>query len=244
MALQGGSGGETRDLVQQRRTVRAGVVIAAVLIGAVGMVLLGAAMVPERQSDIWVEIVKSSTSIVVLALAGGVVGAVLRDRDAAREDVRRREAFLAVFLDDVEAAYDNVKTARRLLRTYGFDTPTDLVVNTDQVLGLRTQMALLNEAELAFETHARKIEAMPGPFGSKGAELVRELASIHRYLDAVLHEWQTDPSVIIAGGTTIALSGWTSFHGFVGYDHDAIAAFTDGVANHVIAVEVLAGATR
>lgn len=244
MALQDGAGSVTAERLGDRRAVRAWVVIAAVLAGAVAMVLLGAAMVPERQDDIWVEIVKSSVQVVVLAVAGGVVGAVLRDRDAAREEIRHRDQFMADFLDEIEAAYGSVKTARRLLRTYGFDTPTDVMVSTDQVLGLRTQMALLNDAELAFETHARKILAMPGPFGTRGADLVRELTAIHRYLNAVLSEWQSDPTVIIAGGTTVALSGWTAFHGFVGYDQDAIATFTDGVATHVLAVEVLAGATR
>jgi len=242
VTLQGGAGRVTQTRVHDRRSVRAWLIIAAVLGGAVALVLLGFWMVPERQSDIWVEIVKSSAQVIVLALAVGVVGAVLRDRDAAREEVRRRQQFLAAFVDEIEAAYDSVKTARRLLRAYGFDTPTNVSVSVEQVVGLRTQMALLNEAELAFETHARKIRAVPGPYGDIAAELVQELTSIHRYLNAVLHEWFSDTTVIATGSTTVALSGWTAFHAFVGYDEDAISAFTDGLVSHVVAVEALAGA--
>lgn len=53
------------------------------------MVIISAIMAPERQDDIWVELAKGSATIVALALATGVVGAMLRDRDALREEQRR-----------------------------------------------------------------------------------------------------------------------------------------------------------
>ncbi len=57
------------------RFERAWVVIGVVLVGAAAMALLGAIMAPERHSDMWLELVKSSIQIIVLAVAGGVVGA-------------------------------------------------------------------------------------------------------------------------------------------------------------------------
>jgi hypothetical protein len=65
-------------------------IIVAVLAGAASMILLSAIMAPERQDDIWVELAKGAATIVALSLATGVVGAMLRDRDALREDQRRR----------------------------------------------------------------------------------------------------------------------------------------------------------
>ena len=82
--------------MRRPRIERAWLIIGFVLLGAVAMGLLGALMAPERQSDMWVELVKSSIQVVVLAIAGGVVGAVLRDRDAARDaSIRRQQFFLA-----------------------------------------------------------------------------------------------------------------------------------------------------
>ena len=143
-------------------------IIVSVLAGAVGMILISAIMAPERQDDIWVELAKSGATVVVVALATGVVGAMLRDRDALREDERRQQAYLLGFLEQIEASYGHVKSARRLLRTFGFDSPTTLTLTAEQATGFRAQMALLNEAELAFETHARKVAAMPGPWGQLG----------------------------------------------------------------------------
>ncbi len=55
-----------------------------------------------------------------------------------------------------------MKSARRL-RTFGFDSPTTLTLTAEQVMGFRAQRAVLNEAELTFETYARKVAAVPGP---------------------------------------------------------------------------------
>ena len=58
--------------MRRPRIERAWIIIGVVLLGAVAMGLLGAFMAPERQSDMWVELVKSSIQVVVLAIAGGV----------------------------------------------------------------------------------------------------------------------------------------------------------------------------
>ena len=222
-----------------RRLESAWIVIAAVLAGAVAVVVIGALLAPERQQDIWVELVSRASQLIVLALAGGVVAAVIHDRDAAREDERRRQAFLLAFLGEVESAYGQVKTARRLVRTYGFDAPRDTSLTSEQVMGFRTQLALLNEAELQFETLARKVESVPGPFRDVHATMTAELAGIHRYLNGVLQDWQSDPMVVVAGGSTEALAGWPRFGEFVGYGDDAERSFREGVADRVNAIESL-----
>jgi hypothetical protein len=214
-------------------------VVTLVLGGAFAVVVMGAVMAPDRRHDIWVELVSRAAQLIVLALAGGVVGAVIHDRDAAREDARRRQAFLLDFVGQVEAAYGMVKTARRFVRTYGFDAPRDTRITPEQAEGLRTQLAMLNEAELQFETLARKVIAVPGPFGATQAALAEELAGVHGYLNGVLREWQSDPTVVVPGGTSRAVAGWPRFAAFVGYDEAAERSFREGVADRIIAIELL-----
>ena len=199
-------------------------------------------MAPERQDDIWVELAKGAATIVALSLATGVVGAMLRDRDALREDQRRQQAYLLGFLEQIEATYGQVKSARRLLRTFGFDSPTTQTLTAEQATGFRAQMALLNEAELTFETHARKVTAMPGPWGAAGTPLATELTRLYQYLHGVLMEWQTDPTVFVAGGDTSAMQGWSNFRRFVGYDEVSVRAFDEGVTDRMLAIELLIGA--
>ena len=215
-------------------------IIAAVLAGAASMILLSAIMAPERQDDIWVELAKGAATIVALSLATGVVGAMLRDRDALREDQRRQQAYLLGFLEQIEATYGEVKSARRLLRTFGFDSPTTQTLTAEQATGCRP-MALLNEAELAFETHARKVTAMPGRWGAAGTPLATELTRLYQYLHGVLMEWQTDPTVFVAGGDTSAMQGWSNFRRFVGYDEVSVRAFDEGVTDRMLAIELLIG---
>lgn len=234
---------DTREPVRRRINLqRFWLVIVGVLGGGVCLVVLSALMAPERQSDIWFELAKSGAQVVVLALATGVVAAMLRDRDALREDQRRHQAYLLAFLDQNEATYDHVKAARRLLRTFGFDAPTTMTLTAEQATGFRVQMALLNEAELTFETQARKVAAMPGQWGGQGASLTTELTRLYQYLHAVLLEWQTDPTVFAAGGDTSAMQGWPNFRRFVGYDEASVRAFEEGVVGRMMAIEMLIGA--
>jgi hypothetical protein len=221
------------------RVQRFWVIIAAVLVGAVGMVLLSSLMAPERQEDIWVELAKSSAQIVVLVLATGVVGAMLRDRDAIREAQRRHEASLLAFLEQIETTYGQVKTARRMLRTLGFDSSSAMILTADQASGLRVQMALLNDAELSFETYARKVAAMPGLWAAESTAMTTELTKAYQYLHSVLMEWQTNPTVFGAGADTSAMQAWLQFRHFLGYDEASVAAFDDGVAQRMLAIEML-----
>jgi hypothetical protein len=221
------------------RVQRFWLVILLVLAGAGGLVLLSALMAPERQKDIWVELAKSGAQVVVLVLATGVVGAMLRDRDALREQQRRHEAYLLAFLEQIEVTYGQVKTARRMLRTMGFDASRTMTLTADQATGFRVQMALLNEAELSFETYARKVAVMPGLWEAESASMAAELTSLYQYLHGVLTEWQMDPTVLAAGADTSALQGWLKFRQFLGYDQASVRAFEDGVADRMLAVELL-----
>jgi len=231
-------GGSTRP----RRSVRVQrfwLVIVVVLAGAVSLVVLAALMAPERQHDIWVEMAKSGAQIVVLVLATGVVGAMLRDRDALREQQRRHEAYLLSFLDQVEATYAQVKTARRMLRTMGFDAPTTMILSHEQAAGFRIQMGLLNEAELSFETYARKVTVMPGLWQTESDSMAAELTTLYRYLHGVLAEWQTDPTVLAAASDTSVMLGWQNFRHFLGYDEASAQAFAEGVDDRMMAIELL-----
>jgi hypothetical protein len=241
MASQDDPAGSSPRTGRRLPVQRFWLIIAAVLAGAVGMIALSAIMAPDRQTDIWVELAKSAATIVALGLATGVVGAMLRDRDAAREDQRREQARLLDFLERIEATYGQVKSARRLLRTFGFDSPTTEILTPEQATGFRAQMALLNEAELTFETDARKVAAMPGTWGAVGAPLAAELTRMYRYLHGVLMEWQMDPTVIVHGGDSSAMQGWPNFRLFVGYDEASVHAFDEGVTERMLAIELLLG---
>ena len=242
MAGQSDLGGASPRSGRRFGVQRFWLIIGAVLAGAVCVIMFSANMAPDRQDDIWVELAKGAVTIVALSLATGVVGAMLRDRDALREDQRRQQAYLLGFLEQIEATYGQVKSARRLLRTFGFDLPTTQTLTAEQATGFRAQMALLNEAELAFETHARKVTAMPGPWGAAGTPLATELTRLYQYLHGVLMEWQTDPTVFVAGGDTSAMQGWSQFRLFVGYDEVSVRAFDEGVTERMLAIELLIGA--
>ena len=220
---------------------RAWVVIGLVLIGALGVMLLGALMAPERQDDMWVNIVGRSAQLIALALAGGVVGAVIHDRDAAREAVQRRNASLRAFLDEVEAAFAATKTSRRMLRTLGFDGQRDARLTPEQVQGFRAQMALLNDAELQFEGLARKAATLRGPLGEWAEDTAARLAAVHEYLNAVIREWEAGSDAIVVEGTTSALLEWPRFTAFVGYDDEAAYSFRQGVAEVILAIELQVG---
>jgi len=239
MTGQPGSNGAGRPPRRRTRTQRPWVIIALVLGGAVTMVMLAALMAPDRRQDIWVEAAKSGLQIMTLALATGVVGAMLRDRDALREEQRRHEASLLAFLEEIEATFAQVKTARRMLRTFGFDSPAAMTLTPDQAMGFRTQMALLNEAELTFEIHARKVMAIPGLWRDRAEPLASELTLVYSYLHGVLLEWQHDPTVFQAGQDTSAMSAWPRFRRFVGYDAESTAEFEAGVSDRMFTIGVL-----
>lgn len=223
------------------RIERAWIIIGVVLFAAAAMALLGAFMAPERHSDMWVELVKSSIQIIVLAVAGGVVGAVLRDRDAVRDAELRRRAYFLAFLDQVDLSYGQVKSVRRMLRTYGFGQPRAGALTPQQVVGFRNQMAHLNDAEVAYEMHARKVAALAGRFGGAADGLEQALTGIHTYLATVLREWQADPEAISSRSDAAATGSWPHFSGFVDYEEAATGTFREGVADRMVTVELILG---
>lgn len=228
------AGGRPRTRVE-----RAWIVIACVIGTALTLVVVASLMAPGKAHDIWVEIAKSSLYMVALAVTGGIVAIVVRDRDAAREEERRRVAYRLDFLEEVGAAFTQIKAARRLLRTIGFDAPRDLVLGPEQVSGFRTQMASLNDAELGLEMLARKVALMPERFGPRAATIERELREAYGYLRLVLFEFEADPTSVAEGGSTAELQRWPHFLAFIGYDEASVKAFNEGVADRMSMVEQL-----
>lgn len=225
----------TRHLVH--REDRVFVIVGFIIVAAIAMVLTAALMAPDRQGDIWVEIAKSTMYLVALAVAGGVVSAVVRDRDAAREERHRRRDRRAAFLDKLDSSYAHVKAARRLLRTFGFVSASSVPLDGEQVVGFRTQMAMLNEMQLAFEMSARQVRSMD--LGDRSADLEHELVEIGRYLRTVLRDWEADPVAIAEGGDSLALDRWPHLMAFTAYDEESAQTFTDGVADRFNRIELL-----
>jgi hypothetical protein len=225
---------------RSRRREWTWVIIAAVVLGALTLLVTAAVMVPEeRHSDIWVNLAGSAAQIVVLAISGGVVGAVLRDREVRREDARRRRESLLAFGGQVDHAFNEIRAARRLLRTFGFDAPAGKILTAEQATGFRAQMAQLNDTQLALDTDARLVDAQRGLFGPAGGDLQAELRRVARFLRDMLLEWETDPTVIGAGADASPLATWTRFAAFVGYDTASTETFRDNVADPIARVRVL-----
>jgi hypothetical protein len=221
------------------RRERAWIIVAIIVMGAIALLITAALMAPERSSDIWVNLAGSAAQIVVLALSGGVVGAVLRDREVRREDARRRRESLLAFANQIDLAFNEVKAARRMLRTYGFDAPAGRVLDADQATGFRAQMAQLNDTQLSLEMYGRTVEAQDTLFEPNGQALREELSRSAEYLRLILLEWQTDPTVIGAGADASALAGWKQFAAFVGYDDASRQAFRAGMAEPLGRIELL-----
>ena len=222
-------------LHRQRPWIIVGVIVA----GAIALLITAAVMAPERSGDIWVNLADSAAQIVVLALAGGVVGAVLRDRDARREDNRRRQASLLAFANQVELAFNEIKAARRILRTFGFDAPAGRILTREQATGYRAQMAQLNDTELSVEMYGRVVEAQRSLFDPNTESLKQELAGVSRYLRRVLLEWETDSTVVGPQADASALVGWKHFGEFVGYDDVSSQAFSAGIAEPLTRIQLL-----
>jgi hypothetical protein len=215
------------------------IIVGVIVLGAVSLLIIAVAMAPERANDIWVNLADSAAQVVVLALAGGVVGAVLRDRDARREDTRRRQASLLAFANQVELAFNEIKAARRILRTFGFDAPAGRTLTYEQATGFRAQMAQLNDTQLAVEMYGRMVEARRSLFDPNTESLKQELVGVSEYLRRVLLEWRTDTTVVGRGADASSLVGWKHFRAFVGYDDESRQAFTTSVAEPLTRIELL-----
>ena len=218
-----------------RREDRVFVIVGCIIVVAVIIVLIAALMAPGRQGDIWVEIAKSILYLVSLAVAGGVVAAVVRDRDADREERLRLRQHRLAFLDRVDDSYSQVKAARRLLRTLGFVTASSLPLQDDEVVGFRTQMATLSEMQLAFEMAVPQVRRRI--FGATTDELGHELTEIARYLRLVIRDWEADPVAIATGRDTSALERWPHLMEFTAYDDESAQTFTQGVADRISRIE-------
>jgi len=215
------------------------IIVAVIVVGALALLITAALMAPERASDIWVNLAGSAAQIMVIALAGGVVGAVLRDREARREDNLRRLESLRAFANQVELAFNEIKAARRILRTFGFDAPAGRTLTHQQATGFRAQMAQLNDTQLSVEMYGRVVEARRSLFEPNTESLKHELAGVSQYLRRVLLEWETDPTVVGPGADASALVGWKHFGEFVGYDDESSHAFTAGIAEPLTRIELL-----
>jgi hypothetical protein len=222
---------------------RAWIIVGVIVVAALALLITAARMAPERSSDIWVNLAGSAAQIVVVALAGGVVGAVLKDRDVRREDARRKRESLLAFANQVELSFNEIKAARRILRTFGFDAPAGLVLTREQAIGFRAQMAQLNDTQLSVEMYGRIVEARRSLFDPNTESLKQELARVSDYLRRVLLEWETDSTVVGTRADVSGLAGWRHFGEFVGYDDESSRAFSAGVAEPLTRIELLLMAT-
>ena len=128
-----------------------------------------------------------------------------------------------------------------MLRTYGFGQPRDESLTPQQVVGFKNQMAHLNDAEVAFEMHARKVAALAGRFGESTEPLEQALGHIYTYLGSVLREWQAEPQVISTKSDGAATRNWPNFSGFVAYEEAETGTFREGVADPMVTIELVLG---
>ena len=132
-----------------------------------------------------------------------------------------------------------MKGARRLLRTFGFDSPSGKILTADQATGFRAQMAQLNDTQLSVDMYSRVVEARRTLFEPNTESLKQELAGVSRFLRRVLLEWETDSTVVGRGADASALVGWKHFCEFVGYDDESSQAFRAGIAEPLTRIDLL-----
>src|SRR3954467_8551433 len=100
-------------------------------------------------------------------------------------------------------------------------------------------MALLNEAQLTFEGDTHRIPFRRPDLGPISEELQRQLAGIAAYIRRVLFEFESDPTLLVSGGDSLALASCTRYLRFVQYDNESVRDFTTEVVIRMTRIDQL-----
>jgi hypothetical protein len=206
---------------------------------AVGILILGWLKSLSHHDDLWFELAKTGLTLTAVTVIGTVVNLLTKSADARRASLlsaaeerralqRRRDDVRVQVLRDIISCYNEVKSVRRNLRALGLCEPKGPLTE-DQVIGMRLQMARLNEAQLMFEALKR---------GTKGTQPFDAIEDIHSALEQVekylnnglgdwdpgvhpeqggiLEEWQVRSGRLVANTPANELNDLVSLQVFVG----------------------------
>ena len=167
-----------------------------------------------QRSDVWLEVAKAGVQLGVIAVLGGLVTLALRSVDAAREDRRRLREYRLSILHDLLASYNGIKTARRILRAFGFRMPTSGRLSAEQIAEYRAQSRSLIEIQLSLEKIVRELEARPDLFADSD-DLRAALGDAGDYVHDVGKEWEENGAWLKEGVQAAKLANLRALQGFL-----------------------------
>jgi hypothetical protein len=177
------------ELPAAMRRARTWLIWTLVVIGvfAVGILILGWLKSPSHHDDLWFELAKTGLTLTAVTVIGTVVNLLAKSAEERRAIQRRRDDVRVQVLRDIISCYNEVKSVRRNLRALGLREPKGPLTE-DQVIGMRLQMARLNEAQLMFEALKR------GTQGTQPFDAIEDIHSalerVEKYLNKGVRDWE------------------------------------------------------
>ncbi len=179
------------------------VVLAAILVLAIGLVVVLWAFGLVSEGSFGREVAKGLLQLIaVVVVAGGVsvfVQRYLTERDRRWSTWQRRDEELRSMLDETVAAYHATKLARRLIRALLWD---DAAGNTVELTTYDDQMFSLNSAQLDFEALSLATQVLKDPRVDERS-LTADFETIEKSLNRVVKEYESKRRHVAYGKGTI-----------------------------------------
>jgi hypothetical protein len=161
---------------------------------------------------LWLEVAKGGVSVVAVGVVGGALAVIWPSITARHAEKREHNDKVRAELVSLVAKYDGVKAVRRILRSLGLDLKTyadaetarDTRLTEEQVRGFNTQMLLLNDLQLGFESKIREF-GHSNFFGNQTDDVLNCLGRIEDHLNGVLDMWEKRGRDIRPGTTTLGV---------------------------------------
>jgi len=165
-----------------------GIVVIAVAVFAFGV----------QGTDIGLEIFKAGTQLVLIGVLGGGVAFFLRQLDSIHHERNQIDEYRLRILREVVASYNNIKSARRILRAYGFNSIQATTLTHGQITEFVAQMRILNEAQLSLERIKLEVKAQPNIF-QDSTKILNCLDTVERYINDVIGDWENHGKFVWSG---------------------------------------------
>jgi hypothetical protein len=201
------------------------VTVIAAVAGASVIAAIAIAMLDDaRRADLVFELGKALSGFLTVGLAGVVLNAVIKARDARQQSdkeqglraeaaLKVQDAWLRGFYTDLLVAYHGIKATRRHLRGVGLADPWDGEISADQLAVLDAEMGALIDAQLAVERLWRQA-ASPSAELADQAGVRAGLAEIESFANGVIKEWEARRRRLHPGSRLAELSDWTLYASF------------------------------
>jgi hypothetical protein len=207
--------------------------IAGIAIVAASIVSLAACFAPQKHEDLWFEAGKAGIQLAVVTVVGALLAAGLRYLETIRDERRKLKDHRREILRQIIAAYNQVKAVRRVLRAYGFRSPSSGTLSQTQIDEFHAQMKLLNAAQLTFESLARDLAVGEQIFqDTKG--IIEALRGVEKYLGHIIQDWEKSSASVQVGVNVSAITSLERLQTFLSRSE---VGFEGGAAKHMDYVE-------